>query len=290
MRGMDEEASKDPEALNNKSIPARLLVMAGGSIMNLLLAFVLFFVVLMIQDVRTGEVYIREVFENTPASKAGLTAEDTITHINGVSIKELNDVVKTIRKSKGEAVDIRVNRGGETHDFLITPEKVGRNAYRIGFGHNLRIEGNRSTKIHEGIYGSAEMITLYTRETVKILVQLFTNPRSVLDKIGGPIRMGGDYVDFSRQSEGFFDWILRTVLYMAFISTALGMMNLLPIPALDGARIIFLLIEAVRRKPIPIEKEAMVHFVGIVALLLLAVFIAYRDILYLIPGLNDSAG
>jgi len=284
MRGMDEEMPEDPEAMNNKPVSARMLVMAGGSIMNFLLAFALFFILIMVRGtpLPESEIFINEVTVNMPGYVAGLRAGDIITHVNDIQVASRNDVITMIIASGGEAVDMRVIRDGVRHDFSITPI-FHDERFMIGF--TLGLAHFRPARIHEGIFGSAEMIALQITGPFRLLSQLLAGEQLAEGEgIVGFIGIGGMITEAYEVTikHSFGEMLFTMIFFTAAINAALGVMNLLPIPALDGARIIFLLIEVVRRKPIPPEKEAMVHMVGLVSLLLLAVFIAYRDIARLV--------
>ncbi|MCL2577777.1 MAG: M50 family metallopeptidase [Defluviitaleaceae bacterium] len=300
MRGQDDNLPDDPEALNNKSIPARALVMAGGSLMNFLLAFVIFFILVMISGVPTGEteVFVRNVIENRPAFAAGLRTDDIITHINGVKIETPRDVVDLVVASEGAPIDMSVSRGEEQHSFSITPvlswnNEIDDYVYMIGFTPSLRFQFAQAS-ILDGIVTSGKMIPMYVTELLNLLSRLIAGEQ-IADGEGlmGPIRMGGEITMIYQETikRSFGEMLFAMVSFTAVINLALGVMNLFPIPALDGARLVFLGIEAIRKKPVPPEKEALVHMIGLVSLLMLAVFIAYRDTLWLFALLfNDYPG
>jgi regulator of sigma E protease len=300
MRGMDEEMPDDKESLNNKSIPARMSVMAGGSFMNFALAFVLFFIFMMYQGTplpETHEVYVRGVAENMPASVAGLMTNDVITHVNGMQIHSPNDVISFIVESEGQAVEMRVNRDGEVRSFLITPEMSWNEeretyVYMVGFSPASRMDFRRAY-IHEGLFNAGKIFLMQITAPVKLLMQILQGETLAEGEgVMGLVGIGGvvtEYYNITIQ-RSVGDMILTMVSLTGVISGAVGFMNILPIPALDGGRIVFLLIEAIRKKRIHPEKEAMVHMVGLVALMLLGVFITYREIVGLIPGLNDYPG
>ncbi|MCL2199086.1 MAG: M50 family metallopeptidase [Defluviitaleaceae bacterium] len=302
MRGMDDEANDDPGAMNNKPIPARLLVMAGGSIMNFLLAFVLFFMLVMLQGYNVLEVV--SVNEGFPAYNAGLRAGDRITHINGTRVDMQEDMAVVINAARGRDIAVRVNRDGVRYDFSVTPDYVDgryligitrRGARQQGFLSDRPTDGDfRRIRVGEGLVNAGEMIVFHIRAPFRLIAQLIAgDPLPEGGAVMGPIGIGAVVTEVYQismeQERGILDMVLTMVFIAAFINAALGIMNLLPIPALDGARIIFLLIEAVRKKPVPPEKEAMVHMVGFVILIVLAIFIAYQDIARLL-NLGDYAG
>jgi regulator of sigma E protease len=227
------------------------------------------------------------ITEGMPAYHAGLMKGDIITHINNVPTESGDDVIESITTSNGQLIVMRVLRNNENLTFSLTPEfKDGR--YFIGIVPKLGSEG---ISIFEGVSGASKNIIEIIRGPFVLLSYLFSEePMPEGANVMGPIGLG-DFVTEAYNETikyGILDMIFTMLLITAVISAALGVMNLLPIPALDGARIIFLLIEAVRRKKVPPEKEALVHFVGLVVLLLIAVVIAYQDIVRIIDVDNIS--
>lgn len=289
MRGQDDDVPDDPEALNNKSIWQRAKIMAGGSLMNFALAFVLFFILIMWRGtpLPEREVFIHDVMADMPGARAGLLPGDVITHINNTPVESQADVTALIGAA-GPEVRMRVTRDGEVRSFIITPEYYadaeGGGRYMIGFTHGARGLFRRA-RIHEGLYGSVEMIGMQAAAPFRLVGRLVTGGQlEEGESIMGPIGIGGMITEAYQVTitRGFGDMLMTMIMFTAAINAGLGVINLLPIPALDGARLVFLGIEAIRKKPVPPEKEAMVHMIGLVSLLLLAVFIAYQDIARLV--------
>ena len=293
MRGQDEDVPNDPEAMNNKSVFARLMVIAGGSFMNFLLAFLLFFTLVMLRGFMVAEVWA--LAEEMPGYQAGLMVGDRITHINGNRVMLYENFVFMMDVSGGQQINLRVLRDSRTYTFDLTPVR-GQHGWLIGFAPGRRFgllherpEGFDFPFIRvgvmEGILTSAEMIVFHIRAPFRVFAR-FATGQAMPEGGGvmGPIGIGGMLTEIYQDVVvyGILDTVLTMVTFLALFSAMLGIMNLLPIPALDGARLVFLFIEAVRRKPVAPEKEAMVHIVGIVSLLMLAVFIAYRDIVRLL--------
>ncbi|MCL2047595.1 MAG: RIP metalloprotease RseP [Defluviitaleaceae bacterium] len=379
MRGENEDMADDTEALNSKTIAQRLLVMVGGSGMNFVLAFVLFFIYVAAQGyqyidvaeilenepahiaglregdkithvngvrvdwvslnselniagakkraikfrVRRGSkrqivsvmptqartnysigirtrltderdmLIVRDVIEAMPAYEAGLLEDDIITTINGKSVESLGfDIAKEINAGQGAPVAIRVYRGGAVFDYSIAPVpstvySVGaRMAYSLqpGFfsaGFFAPDEAVTRVGVGEILWNTTDMMLFQTRAPFILLSQFFAGEEMPEGGgVMGPIGLGSVVTEAYQASieYGVWEMVFIMVSIAAVLSTALGIMNLLPIPALDGSRIVFLLLEAVRKKRIPTEKEAMIHFVGLVIMLLLAVVIAYNDI------------
>ncbi len=219
---------------------------------------------------------ITSVTADTPADKAGLKAGDVIVSINGTPIASTDEVSPVVQACEGNAIDVEVNRDGEVLTFSFIPEKVHSTYYKTG----LVISAARVKLSPIKTVGYAfREVGYYVKYVFTSLKLLFTGHVSVNDMSGpvGIVSTIGEVVEQSR-SDGALYVFLNLVNWTIMISANLGVMNLLPIPALDGGRLVFLVIEAVRRKPVPRDKEGMIHFVGIVLLMILMVFIMFNDI------------
>jgi len=295
MRGLDDESDEnDSRALNNKTVPQRMLVMAGGSIMNFLLAFVLFFVLVFLTGYQTAEII--RLQENSPAHLAGLQIGDRITHINGARVTLYENFMLQLEFSAGEPMYIRINRSGEIIRKEITPMQDTRGNWRLGFIPDFRrglIDPPFPADMYRrvGLWGAttnaAEMMLFNIRLPFTMLARWINNQHMPAGAgVMGPIGMAGEVTQIYQHTiqQGISVTITTMLFFTALLSAALGLMNLLPIPAMDGARLVFLFIEGIRRKPINPEKEGMVHMAGFVLIIGLAIFIAYRDIVRLLPG------
>ena len=294
MRGMEEVVPDDAEAFNNKGLLDRLLVIAGGSVMNFVLALVIFFVLLFLNGYRTLEVW--HVNEGTPAAQGGLQAGDRVTHIDGNRVVLWEDYRFLLDISGGREMEFRVDRNGEAVNLNITPiftEEIG---YFLGFIQGVRV--GRLTYIPEGFTNytragvgdslviAARTIGFHIQAPFRVLARFLARD-PLPEEMGGVQSMVGIGAEVTRMySEAMAEGVLVTVLTMVniagFISVALGTMNLLPIPALDGARLVFLAIEGIRKKPVSQEKEGTVHMIGFILLMVLIVVLVVRDIINLI--------
>jgi len=266
-----------------------MLVMVGGSLFNFIMAFLLFFVLVLLDGYSVPQVH--SIIPDTPAYHAGLAPGDRITHIDGRRVALFEDLVTQLEFSGGQPVDVRFVRDGEHHNIEITP--MWRNErFQLGFGMVGYIgllgevhEGQQRVSFWGTFVTSAEMIRFNLRMPFTLIARLIAGD-NMPDGVGlmGPIGMGGEVVAIYQQviERGVLPTLLTMLFFTALLNAALGVMNLLPIPALDGARLVFLGIEGIRRKPVPPEKEGLVHIVGFVLLILVAVFIAYRDIVRLL--------
>lgn len=316
VRGQDDEMPDDPEAMGNKSIPQRAWFMLGGSVFNFIAALVLFFILSLLTGYNVPQIYdfsditvatVSHYNENnepvfelsqvpSPVRVAGLMPGDRITHINGTRVSLWASFRFLLDTSGGLPIDVRVNRGGQSMNFTVTPVLGASNIYQVGFIMSHRVgwlqdvpEGDRFMRV--GIWGSlvyaADTIVFHVRMPFRMLAMLATG-QSIPGGGGvmGPIGIAGIVTEVYQvtSERGFIDTLIPMLSLTAMISVALGIMNLLPIPALDGARLLFLAIEAIRRKPVSQEREGMVHIVGFVILIALGIFIAYRDIVNLIAS------
>jgi len=200
----------------------------------------------------------------SPAYEAGIKDGDIITKINDVPVSTWEEITSNIEKTSDEAVKITVERNGETMDFTISPQT------QISVKFNTALDKSFSTAISSSAYKTV----YYIKMMFKIIVQLVTGKLGS-DSLGGPVMV------ISMVGEAAESGILSLLNLAAFISINLGFMNLLPIPALDGSKLVFLVVESIRGKSIPVEKEGYIHFIGFVVLIGFMLFITYKDILRL---------
>lgn len=288
VRGQDSDVPGDAEAMGNKSIWQRFWFITGGSIFNFAAALVLFFVLSLLTGYSIQQ--IRAVEAGAPAYNAGMIVGDRITHVNGSSVRLWENFRFMMDMSGGQPMDFRVVRDGQRMELVVTPELGQAGVYRIGVNMTPRIgllsnvDGDFARASLWGSFvNSVDMIGFNIRMPFRILARVITSqpvPESGELRPIGPIGIAAIVSDVYQDTvqRGFVETLLPMLFLTAIINVALGVMNLLPIPALDGARLMFLLIEAVRRKPVSPEREGMVHFVGFVILIALGIFIAYRDI------------
>ena len=236
---------------------------------------------------------IQMVQEGSPAQAAGLQAGDRITHINGARATLWENLTFFIEMSGGRPLDVQVNRNGQRMHFEITPAPRA-DGWFIGFyparRHGVMNPPPPHIQIEQaGILGSAstaaERMLFHIRAPFRLLARFIAGDQMPEGAgIMGPIGIAGQVTEVYQEAAqyGAVSTLFTMLMITAVISTAIGIMNLLPIPAMDGARLIFLILEGIRRKPVPQEREAMVHLVGFVILIGLGIFVAYRDIINLI--------
>ncbi len=274
----EDSSSEDERAFNNKHVFKRMIVILAGAFMNFLLAFVIIFILKSMNGYIAP--VVGELRPDYPAEQVGLQKGDTIIAINGKKIRIYEDLAMLTDENKNNTAVVTIKRDNELIDYSITPKlSEDGSQWLIGFVPQSAVKGN----IFEIVKQSFWNLIFYIKYTILGFVQLFTLQVST-EEMAGPIGiinlMGESYQSGLKHSISLA--IQRVAQIAALISANLGVVNLLPLPALDGGRFMFLLIEAIRRKPISAEKEGLVHFIGFVALMILAVFVAYNDVINLL--------
>ena len=279
----EDEANEDSRAFRNKSVRARMSVIAAGPVFNFVLAFLLAMLLTGMSGYDLTSV--REVGENSPASQAGILPGDQLLKINGETVSMYRDYVlyKLLKpEQKMDQVELsRLNMSTgtwETKTVSVTP-KFSETEGRYLIGITVMPENRQVDSFGQLIkYGFLEM-KYDVKLTVQSLFMLFTGKANMKDLSGpvGIVVMIDDSVKAGLTVS--FAAAFYNVLGMCILLSAnLGVMNLLPIPALDGGRLVFLFVEAVRGKPMDPEKEGMVNLIGFALLMALMVFVVFNDI------------
>ena len=225
-----------------------------------------------------ADAVINSVIEGYPMEAAGLQAGDIITSVDGHEIKNVGELADYLAQNPpGEAaMTIGYLRDGIAHEVQIVPQ-YDSEGYSLGFTYNYNYR--EKTNLLGVIMNSFYEVRYVIVSTVKSLGQMIMGKVST-NEIGGPVRIVdeiGNVVEESK-SDGILYVILNLLNWCVLLSANLGVMNLLPIPALDGGRLLFMFFEVVRGKPIAKEKEGMVHMIGLILLMLLMVFVFFNDI------------
>lgn len=274
MEGEDAE-SDDERAFGKKSVWARISVVAAGPIFNFIMALV--FSIILMGCVGYDKPVLSGVMEGYPAEEAGIEAGDTIVKLNHKSIHFWREINFYLYSHPGEELKVTYEREGERYETILTPKYDEENgAYYAGFyGGGEKTKGNVIETLQYGVYYVKYWIDV-TFESLKMLV---TGQVGVQDMSGpvGIVKTIGDTYEQSKAS-GVFYIFVNMLNISILLSANLGVMNLLPIPALDGGRLVFLIIEAIRGKKIDPDKEGMVHFIGMACLMLLMVVVMFSDI------------
>lgn len=266
--GEDEDVD-DPRAYNKQAVWKRFLSVLAGPAMNFFAGFVIILVFVLAIGVYSYYPQVKEVMPDMPAARAGVLTGDVLVGVNGLQVTNLQDISNAILQSDGAPVTLTVQRGNDYMDIDVTPqagEEPG--TYAIGI-----LYGSERLTFLESVRFSADWCISIVQGVWDALIGLVTRGEGA-DEIAGPVGT----IDVIQQQTrvGGLDAYIQLA---ALISLNLGLMNLLPIPALDGSRLIFFLIEAVRRKPVNPNVEGAIHMAGFALLMLVVVVFTYQDIL-----------
>ncbi|MBS6023961.1 MAG: RIP metalloprotease RseP [Paeniclostridium sordellii] len=271
MEGEDSD-SKDPRAFGNKSILQRASILFAGPFFNIILTVIILIPVFMY--IGTPSTKLKSVIDNSAAQRAGIQAGDTITEVNGKDVKSWNELSKEIQDSNGNKLNITLERDGKEKKVNLIPEsKDGKYLIGIYPKYEKSILGSFTTAIKTTISMIVGMITF--------LGQLITGnlPGGIDQSLAGPIGVISIVADATKTG------IINVLYLAAVISLNLGVLNLLPIPALDGGRLFFLFIEFLRGgKKIDPNKEGMINVIGFAVLMVFMLFVTYKDIVRLMAS------
>ena len=268
----DLETDKKNKSFKDASVFARIATVLAGPLFNIILAYILgLFVVFFAGE--TGTV-VDAVSENYPAEAAGIKAGDEILRINGERVYLFSEIRLITFIDKSETYEIEFLRDGKVYSTSLTPMQVGAQRM-IGIQTKDFIDCSNFQMFK---YSALE-VRYWLKATFKSLRMLFTGQLNK-DDLAGPVGVAQviDTTIEDTKQYGVFTVILNMVNIALLLSVNLGIMNLLPFPAIDGGRLVFLLIEAIIGKPVPRKAEAYIHFAGIIVLLLLSVFVLCNDI------------
>lgn len=260
----EDEASNDPRSFNKVSALSRIAVVAAGAIMNFVLAIVILTIVSYGIGMPTN--IIDNTVPGSPAEKSGLISGDIIININGIEINNWDATVDSINKSDpNKEMEIGIKRDNEIRKIMVKP--ITEKGKTI-----IGIVPKYEKSISSAIKGGFENTFMFLKLMFEFIGMIFkgkvgikhlSGPVGVIHEVGVQAKLG----------------IYNLLYILGFISVNLGFFNLLPIPALDGSRIVFLLVELVRGKPIDPEKEGFIHFVGFILLISLMLIVTYRDLI-----------
>lgn len=264
MEGENEE-SDNSRAFNNKPGWPKILVLLAGSAMNVLIAVLALSIVF--GYIGTATTTIDEVQPDTPAYEAGLLSGDRILEAGGNKIEHWNDLSTAVSSSFGDEkeVEITVERDGNEKSFTVIPEKAEDGRYIIGI--TSKVSHSVFAAAENGFKGTWDM----TKALFSMLGQLVSGGVSA-DEISGPVGIVTMAGETGRYGAVYFGYLV------ALISLNLALMNLLPLPALDGGRILFVFIRKITGKMISDDLEGKIHGAGMIFLLGLMIFVTWNDI------------
>lgn len=261
--------------LNTKPVWQRMLITIAGPLMNIALAFLVMAVIVSCTSM-IGSTIVHSFEENSAFESAGLMPSDEIVRVDGKNVRCYQDLSYKIMSSAGEEIDVTVLRNGER----ITFENIRLNTIienGIEYGEmDFYVQAAEKTLgrvLYEAFWQSVSTVYM----TVDSLIDTFSGKYG-MDAVGGPIAIGGEINDTIQQSVGFAETAMNLGMLTVLISVSLGICNLLPIPVLDGGRLLFYLIELVTKKPVNKKFEQTVSSVFTALLMLLMIFVALKDI------------
>lgn len=271
--GEDDVEDQSEGSFNSKSPWKRIAVIVAGAGFNFLLAFICG--VIFISIIGIDKPILSGVQAGSPAAEAGIEAGDEIVKINDKSIHIFRDISMYNQFHQGETMEVTYERNGEEYTVELTPVADETGYYMMGVVSNGYEKGSVGEILLYGVYEVGYWID-YTLSSLKWLV----TGKVGMDQLSGPVGVV-QAVDTTYQASKSGGALLTflNLLRMAILLTAnLGVMNLLPLPALDGGRLVFLVIELIRGKRVPPDKEGYVHMIGMLLLLALMVFVMFNDI------------
>ncbi len=269
----EDDDNAAPNAMNNMPVWKRFLTVAAGPVMNFIFAFIAAVIMLSL-FYGTIAPSVDTLLDNSPAQIAQLQPGDIITHANGVEIpydtagtNQLRDIIRA-----SESVDLSVRRGEETIKLTLIPalvmdEATGETVKQIGVTFKF-VPYNLATAIP----GAAGMLKDMSTMMLDFLRNLVFKGEGA-DEVAGPIGTVAVVSQYLALDPS------QLIYFAVVISLNLGIMNLIPFPGLDGSRLVFLAVEAVRGKPVPPEKEGMVHGIGLILLLCLSAVLIWHDVM-----------
>jgi regulator of sigma E protease len=257
----------------------RLAIVVAGPVMNFIVALVLLIVSYAGLGIPAPTTVVGAISPGRPAALAGLRAGDKIIAANDVAINDGTALVSTIQKSLGKPLRLTFLRGGVRHDVTLTPvagpDGAGHTVGIIGF---MKVLAPQRVSLGTALARSGEDFAAIWTSTFGALGGLFTHPAATAGQLHGVVGMASVSGEFQDAGWGAY------LSFAALISISLGIFNLLPIPALDGGRGVFIVAEMLRGKPVDPEKEALVHFGGFAVLIVLMLAVSYHDVANIVSG------
>ncbi len=282
----DEEIAPEDQALSftHKPVGRRMLIVAAGPLFNFFLAVVIFFMVFWVSGLMVLQPVVGEVKADSPAQTGGLAPGDRIVRIDGQAVESWADMAEAISQNEGRPLEIIVKRGESRISLQITPEEqsmeniFGEEQRRFVLG--ITAAGETTSKRMGPLAAFKESLVrtyLIIELTIVSVVKLVQGAVSV-KTLGGPImiaQIAGEQVQ---------QGAVNLLFFIALVSINLGILNLLPIPVLDGGHLMFFSIEAAIGRPVNLKTREIAQQVGILLLMMLMVFVFYNDIMRIVSG------
>jgi regulator of sigma E protease len=267
-KGVESQIAPVNRQFGSKTLGQRAMAIFAGPMMNFVLAFVVFIIIALLQGVPTNDPKLGVITPDGAAKSAGLKQGDIVQSISGSEISNWSDVVDVIRHNPNKKLNFSIDRNGKNLEIPVTPIEKKVDGEKMGIiGVYSPVEKSPLQAISSG----ATETVFWTKQIFVMFEKLVTGQFSI-NMLSGPV---GIYVSTDTVAKSGIYYLMK---WGAILSINLGIMNLLPIPALDGGRLMFFAVEAVRGKPIDRQKEGMVHFIGFALLMLLMLIVTWNDI------------
>lgn len=286
MVGDDPDSDEEPEDISisftHKPIFARALIVAAGPIFNLVLSWFLFFCLFMWAGVNFPTTFVGKVMDDSPAQRAGILSGDEFIFINGEKTNKWEDVSRLISQNKGKPLEFLLKRDGHEITVNTAAEKITEKDmigeefeyWRVG------ITPEWVNYPHSPVKSTLRALNdtwLWCKLTVRVIYKIF-------DGTVSPKNLGGPILIAKMSGESAKAGLSQFMFFMAILSVNLGIINLFPIPILDGGHLVFLAIEGVRRRPLSIKAREIAQQMGLAMLILLMILVFYNDIARLLAG------
>lgn len=274
----EEEDVNDPRSFSKISAPKRAIVVVSGVVMNFVTALLIFAVIYFFGGpINSEKVIVDEVSPESPAAQAGLKEGDYIVTVNSNKAHDQRKLGKIVRELAGTQVSIVYERENQTYTTQLTPRKdppPGQGPLGISTLPDVNIQ---RFPIYQAPFVGARQALKFTSEMIgglgDMVNQIFVK-REAPEDVGGIIRIG--YMTHKATEAGW----QSALMWAGLLSLNLAILNILPLPALDGGRLVFITIEALTRRKVPARVEKIVHATGMVLLLTLVVFVTYKDVIW----------
>lgn len=279
----DEVAPAELEkAFSHQPLWKRAAIVAAGPVSNLILAFFIFAIVMMLSGVRTATTQVGDVVANNPAAKAGIQKGDRVTAINGRPVEAWNDFARRIKDSGGGPLKLTIVRDNQTMEVVVNPIKKEerdafgdkRDVWFIGISPQDTITKVGPITAIGKAFEQTRDLSLFTLVALFKMVKGDISPKT----LGGPLLIA--QVAGQQAREG----VTTFFLFVALLSINLGVLNLLPIPVLDGGHLFFFLLEAILGRPVGEKQRERAQQVGVVLLILVMAYAFYNDIARFFEG------
>lgn len=260
----EEEKSNEVGAFNNAKLLHRIAIVASGPLVNIIFGIIVYFILVTCSGYNASTV-VSEIIPESAENMTNIEVGDKILQINDKKIRIKSDITEALAENTGEDVSIIVLRDGEELSITVTPIQYSEKEYILG----IKVE-EADNSFSEKIYIAFWRTVDFSKKMVLSMVMLFTGNVG-LDQLSGPIGIS----NVIAETNGLYDF----VYLLALISISLGMTNLLPIPALDGGRVLLLIIEGIRGKALEEKTEMRIQSLSFTLLILLSLYVSYNDIL-----------